>query len=121
MEISKKDIKCREIVEQIERLTSSIRQFIRLVNCSIPKEIKLNKESIIIERQEDTAYLNDGNTACSGYEYNIFWNYTPKDVEVTNTEVKKLIQPKAITFVLECKERCFDHTKDRSQFLTLYN
>lgn len=120
MEISKKDIKCREIVEQIERLTSSIRQFIRLVNCSIQKEIKLNKESIIIERQEDTAYLNDGNTACSGYEYNIFWSYTPKDVEVTNTEVKKLIQPKAITFVLECKERCFDHTKDRSQFLSLY-
>lgn len=120
MEISKKDIKCKGITNQIERLTSAVRQFIRLVNCSIPKGLKLNKENIFIWREDENSYLDDGNTKCEGYSYRIFWSYTPANVKITKEAVINLLQQKAVTFVLECSERCYDHKKDKGQFFTLY-
>lgn len=48
MEISKKDIKCKGVVEKIERLSISIQKFIELVNRNLPEEFKLKEEKLII-------------------------------------------------------------------------
>lgn len=120
MEISKKDIKCKAIVEQVEQYTSSIRQFIRLVNRQMPKGKKLNKENIIILREEHTAYLNDGNTPTEGYSYEVYWSYTSKQEETTKADIINLSQKNAVTFILNCYERCYDHSKDRLMFFSLY-
>jgi len=81
MEIAKKDIQCVEIVKKVERLTSKVRKFIRLVNRKLPKGRKLNKEHFIIQRKEAITFLNDGNTTCPGLDYEIVWAYTFADVE----------------------------------------
>ncbi len=120
MEISKRDIKCKAIAEQIERYTSSIRQFIRLVNRQIPNEGKLNKENIIILREDDTAYLDDGNTKTDGYKYEVYWTYTSKQENTTKEDIIDLSQKNAVTFCLQCWERCYDHKKSRLIFLSLF-
>lgn len=120
MEISKKDIKCKEIVERIERITSSVRKFIQLVNQSLPSGKKLNKESFIIQREEYHSFMNDGNTICPGFFYNVYWSYTSKG-EVTNeNDITQLRQQNAVTFLLECGERCYDHMQNRSYFFSIY-
>lgn len=120
MEISKKDIKCKEIVEQIEQYTSSIRQFIRLVNREIPKGQKLNKEKFIIVREDDISFLDDGNTRTPGFRYNVFWAYTQSNQQINKAEILRLIQENAVTFVFTCYERCYDHRKSSLIFLELY-
>lgn len=120
MEISKEDIQCIEIVKKVERLTTQVRKFIRLVNRKLPKGMKLNKEHFIIQRKEGIHYLNDGNTRCPGFDYEIVWAYTFKDVETNKEDILQKKQYNAVTFVLKCGERCYDHRKDRLHFFFLY-
>jgi len=120
MEISKKDIQCVEIVKKVERLTSQVRKFIRLVNRQLPKAMKLNKEHFIILREDGISFLNDGNTMCAGLDYQVIWAYTSSDVETKKEDIIQRQQYDAVTFTLQCKERCYDHRKDSLHFFSLY-
>lgn len=120
MEIAKKDIQCVEIVKKVERLTSKVRKFIRLVNRKLPKGRKLNKEHFIIQRKEASTFLNDGNTTCPGLDYEIVWAYTFADVESNKEDIFQKKQYDTVTFVLRCRERCYDHRKDGLHFFSLY-
>lgn len=120
MEISKKDIKCKEIIERIERLTSSVRKFIQLVNQNLPTGRKLNKEIFIIQREDYHSFMNDGNTQCPGFSYKVYWCYTSKIESTTTENITKLSQQNAVTFLLDCGERCYDHMQNRSYFFSLY-
>lgn len=122
MEISKKDIECKEIVDKIERLTSSIRRFIQLVNKNIPIGSRLKREYFIIQKDYDALnFLNDGNTRCAGFDYKVFWTYTSADVIATKENIINLQQSGSITFVLECGERCYDHRQNSGYFFSLYH
>lgn len=120
MEISKKEIQCVEIVKKVERLTSQVRKFIRLVNRQLPKGMKLNKEHFIIQREDGINFLNDGNTRCPGFDYKIVWAYTFEGVETNKEDILENKQYDAVTFILQCGERCYDHRKNRLHFFSLY-
>lgn len=120
MEISKKDIQCTEIVKKVERMTSQVRKFIRLVNRQLPKELKLNKEHFILTREDTHSYLDDGYTACAGFAYEIIWAYTPFQVETNRCAIEERKQCGAVTFAFQCEERCYDHQKDGLDFFFLY-
>lgn len=120
MEISKRDIQCTEIVKKVERLTSQVRKFIRLVNRQLPKGMKLNKEHFIIQRKDGINFLNDGNTRCPGFDYKIVWAYTFEGVETNKEDILEKKQYDAVTFILKCNERCYDHKKDSLHFFSLY-
>ncbi len=119
MEISRKDIKCKEITDKVERLTSSIRRFIQLANQKLPQNAKLNKETFVITQKSEYAFLDDGNTHCDGFAYNIFWCYTNVKQEVNKENVINLTQQNAVTFTLECKERCYDHSMSKTSIFFL--
>lgn len=121
MEISKKDIYCKEITERIERLSTSIRKFIQLVNRQIPEEFQLGNECFFIDKEDDEYnFLDDGNTKCPGFSYRIFWAYTLGKVKPSKERIANLKQEKAVTFVLKCGERCFDHRENSLYFFSLY-
>ena len=120
MEISKEKIQCPEIKQRINRMSTVIQKFIQLVNYKLPKEIRLNEKCFIITRKQANSYLNDGKTICDGFHYWIYWSYTFGGEKIIKEDVIKLNQRKAITFVLNCKERCYDHSEYGSYYFSLY-
>lgn len=121
MEISKKDIYCKEITERIERLSIQIRKFIQLVNRQVPEEFQLGNECFFIEKEDDKySFLDDGRTRCPGFSYRIFWAYTFGKAKQSKKCIANLKQEKAVIFEMKWGERCFDHRENGLYFFSLY-
>lgn len=120
MEISQKKIQCDAINARIDRMNVAIKDFVELVNDKLPKDVQLGDPIMIIKREEGTNYLNDGNTQCKGFDYKVFWSYSFGRSKAVKERVMNLQQKTAITFVLETRERCYDHVERGSRFFSLY-
>lgn len=120
MEISINDIHCSKITDTINRLDKCVDNFIKLVNRNLPENFQLSNKCFFINREDGHSYLNDGNTQCPGYGYEVYWSYSFGKTEQSKPNIKSLTQINAVTFKFECNERIYDHKKDSLHFFSLY-
>lgn len=100
---------------RIEKCTEEIRKFMILVDSRLDEDDQYCGEMSFIQRQDGTAYEDDGNTQTPGYVYEAYWCFQLNP----NTSFKTygifgefIYQEECLFFKYTDAERVIDHKAD---------